>query len=119
MKIDYSIFNQKTAIDRFIFAIENKYFVEAHELLEDDWNKYKKAGEKEKALALKGLINGATALALYFIKNKPQGYKKVWPVFYKYLPLLEKVELENKNKFYYARDLLIEINKKIEAKSII
>jgi len=41
MKIDYNIFNQKTAIDRFIFAIENSYFVEAHELLEDDWNYYK------------------------------------------------------------------------------
>lgn len=36
MKIDYKIFNQETAIDRFIFAIENGYFVEAHELLEDD-----------------------------------------------------------------------------------
>ena len=50
MKIDYSIFYQKTAIDRFIFAIENGFYVEAHELLEDDWNYYKKQGEKEKAL---------------------------------------------------------------------
>ena len=41
MKIDYNIFNQKTAIDRFIFAVENGYYVEAHELLEDDWNFYK------------------------------------------------------------------------------
>ena len=38
MKIDYSIFNQETAIERFIYAIENDFFVEAHELLEDDWN---------------------------------------------------------------------------------
>lgn len=50
MKIDYSIFNQKTAIDRFLFAVENGYFVEAHELLEDDWNMYKKQGQKEKGL---------------------------------------------------------------------
>ena len=48
MKIDYSIFNQETAIDRFIFAIENEYYAEAHELLEDDWRDYKKQGEKEK-----------------------------------------------------------------------
>ena len=69
MKIDYTIFNQETAIDRFLFAIENDYFVEAHELLEDDWNLYKKQGQKEKALVLKGLINGATSLALFFIKK--------------------------------------------------
>lgn len=107
MKIDYSIFNQETAIDRFIFAVENAYYVEAHELLEDDWNEFKRQGEKQKALVLKGLINGATALALYYKKNKPEGYKKVWPVFHKYMPLLEEVELDNKEKFYFAKELLI------------
>ena len=45
MKIDYSIFTQKTSIDRFLFAVENGYYVEAHELLEDDWNMYKKQGK--------------------------------------------------------------------------
>lgn len=114
MKIDYSVFNQKTAIDRFIFAVEEGYYREAHELLEDDWNEYKRLGLKKKALALKGLINGATALALFHIKKRPHAYAKVWPVFIKYMPLLEEVELENKDKFYYARDLLIKLNKKIE-----
>jgi hypothetical protein len=116
MKIDYTIFNQKIAIDRFIFAIENGYFVEAHELLEDDWNLYKKQGQREKALVLKGLINGATALALFYIKKKPEGYKKVWPVFLKYIPLLDEIELENKEKFYKAKDLLIKINTQLEIK---
>ena len=113
MKIDYSIFNQKTAIDRFIFAVENGYYVEAHELLEDDWNEYKRLGEKNKALVLKGLINGATALALYHIKNKPHGHEKVWKAFEKYLPLLDIVELPQQEKFYYAKKLLIGINNKI------
>lgn len=108
MKIDYSIFNQKTAIDRFIFAIENKYFVEGHELLEDDWNMYKKQGETKKALVLKGLINASTALALYHIKNKPDGYKKVWPVFEKYIPLLDEIEFEDKDKYYFAKNLLLD-----------
>jgi hypothetical protein len=116
MKIDYTIFNQKIAIDRFIFAIENGYFVEAHELLEDDWNLYKKQGQREKALVLKGLINGATALALFYIKKKPEGYKKVWPVFLKYIPLLDEIELENKEKFYKAKDILIKINTQLEIK---
>ena len=116
MKIDYTIFNQKTAIDRFLFAIENGYFVEAHELLEDDWNVYKKQGQKEKALVLKGLINGATALALFFIKKKPEGYKKVWPAFLKYIPLLDHIELVNKEKFYEAKNILIKINSQIKIK---
>jgi len=110
MKIDYNIFKQETAIDRFIFAVENEMYVEAHELLEDDWNLYKKQGQKNKALVLKGLINGATALALYHIKKRPAGYQKVWPVFLKYLPLLDDIEIEDKNKFYEAKNLLIEKN---------
>jgi hypothetical protein len=116
MKIDYTIFNQKTAIDRFLFAIENGYFVEAHELLEDDWNVYKKQGKREKALVLKGLINGATALALFYIKKKPDAYKKVWPAFLKYIPLLDEVELDYKEKFYEAKKILIKINSQIEIK---
>ncbi len=116
MKIDYNIFNQKTAIDRFIYAIKNGYFVEAHELLEDDWNFYKKQGEKEKALVLKGLINGATALALFHIKKKPEGYKKVWTAFLKYIPLLDIINFEEKEKYYKAKDFLIVLSKKVEAK---
>ncbi len=113
MKIDYTIFKQKTAIDRFIFAIQNGYYVQAHELLEDDWNKYKKQGLKNKALVLKGLINGATALALYHIKKRPNGYKKVWPAFEKYVPLLDDVDFEEKDKYYKAKNILIDLNSKI------
>ncbi|MDY3204622.1 MAG: DUF309 domain-containing protein [Arcobacter sp.] len=114
MKIDYNIFNQKTAIDRFIFAIENGYFVEAHELLEDDWNMYKKQGEINKALVLKGLINGATALALYHIKKRPESHKKVWLAFEKYIPLLDKIDFEEKEKYFQAKKILIELNDKIK-----
>jgi len=114
MKIDYTIFNQKTAIDRFIFAVENGYYREAHELLEDDWNEFKRLGEKKKALALKGLINGATALALYFIKKNEDGYRRVWAVFNKYKPLLNEIELEEMHKFHEAKNLLIKINNTIK-----
>lgn len=111
---DKTIFTQSSSIKRFIYALENNLFVEAHELLEHDWKSYKKNGEKEKAKALQGLINGATALALYYTKNKPEGYKKVWPVFEKYKCLLEIIELEEKEDFYEARDLLIKINNDIK-----
>ena len=100
-------------IEKFIQALKKEQFVEAHELLENDWKGYKKTGQKDKAKAVQGLINGATALALYFKKNKPDGYQKVWLVFEKYKPLLDSVNLDNIDKFYEARDLLIEINRKI------
>ena len=116
MKIDYSIFNQETSIDRFLFAVENGYYVEAHELLEDDWNFYKKQDELNKALVLKGLINGATALALYHIKKRPLGYKKVWLAFIKYIPLLDIVDFEDKHKYHKAKNLLIKLSKEVEAK---
>ena len=111
---DIEKFFQDKAIERFIYSLENGWFAEGHELLEDDWNLYKKQGQKKKALALKGLINGATALALYFEKKRPHGYEKVWPVFLKYLPLLDEVKLEDKEKFYEARDLLFKINEKVK-----
>ena len=110
---DKKIFTQSLAIERFIYALEKGLFIEAHELLEEDWRAFKKNGERDKAKALQGLINGATALALYFVKNKPEGYKKVWLVFEKYRPLIDKVELENIEQFYIARDLLIKINNNI------
>lgn len=109
-----SLFPQETAIDRFIFAVENEYYAEAHELLEDDWRDLKKSGQLEKSQVLKGLINGATALALYHKKKKPEGFKKVWPVFEKYIPLLEKIDFEEKEKYYYIKDLLIKLSKEVK-----
>ena len=111
---DKTIFTQSLAINRFIYAIEKGLYIEAHELLEEEWKFYKKNEQKEKAKAIQGLINGATALALYFQKNKPDGYLKVWLVFEKYKFLLERVEIKNKDRFYYARDLLIKINSTIK-----
>lgn len=124
MKIDYKIFNQKTSIDRFIFALENSMFVEAHELLEDDWREYKKIFKetnnesyKIKAKAVQGLINGATALALYFDKNRPESYKKIWIVFEKYKSLLNEIDIPNIEKYHVAKELLIKINEIIVTES--
>ncbi len=116
-----NIFTQETSIERFIYAIENNMFVQAHELLEDDWRNYKniyKQTDNEiywiKAKAVQGLINGATALALYFDKKRPHSYEKIWKVFEKYEPLLKESSLENLEKYFYARDLLIKINSTIK-----
>ncbi len=110
---DKTLFTQDLAIERFIYALEQGLYIEAHELLEEEWKFLKKNNEKDKAKAIQGLINGATALALYYKKNRIEAYKKVWPVFEKHKSLLEIVELPNKDKFYEARDLLIKINNTI------
>ncbi|PLY11181.1 MAG: DUF309 domain-containing protein [Arcobacter sp.] len=91
------------SIEEFISALEEERFVEAHELLEDEWRYYKKIEEKSKAKAIQGLINGATALAL-FRKNRHEAYEKVWKVFKKYNHLLEK--LDSNEKYYEASRLL-------------
>lgn len=98
------------SIKEFIVAIEEERFVEAHELLEEKWRYYKKIDEKYKAKAVQGLINGATALALYK-KNRPEAYVRVWKVFKKYKNLLE--ELDNNAQYYEASRLLEAKNKSI------
>jgi len=98
-------------IDLFIQAIEKNEFVQAHELLEEDWKTYKKRDMKTHAKALQGLINGATALALLHIKKRPHAYIKVWKVFEKYKILLDQIELENIDKFIEAKEILEQKNK--------
>lgn len=95
-----------SGIDAFINAINAHEFVEAHELLEDEWNQFKKEGKKAEAKAVQGLINGATALALYHIKKRPAAYEKIWKVYEKYKDLLDSVTVENIEKYKEAAKLL-------------
>ncbi len=40
---DKTIFIQDLAIERFIYALEQGLYIEAHELLEEDWKAFKKS----------------------------------------------------------------------------
>jgi hypothetical protein len=94
-------------IDEFIQMIVNYKFVEAHEVLEDDWKALKKLGDKRSAKFIQGLINGTTSLAL-FVKGKEEAGQKVWSTYKKYKILFDEVELNNKDKdkYRYAMQLL-------------
>lgn len=105
-----------TNIEAFIQAIKNHEFIQAHELLEHDWKTYKKKQCRQEAKALQGLINGATALALFHIKKRPQAYERIWTVFEKYAPLLDEVDFEEMNKYHFAKELLIEKNRELVIK---
>jgi predicted metal-dependent hydrolase len=96
------------SIEEFISAVSQEKFVEAHELLEEEWKYYKRIEQKSKAKAVQGLINGATALALYK-KNRPDAYVRIWKVFKKYKILIE--ELDNSDKYHEA-SLLLELKNK-------
>ena len=100
-------------IDKFLEAIINEEFIQAHELLEHDWKEYKKQGLKTKAKYLQALINGATALALYTIKKRPQAYEKIWQVFIKNKDLILELDLEEKEKFIQASKILEKKNKEL------
>lgn len=93
-------------IDGFIELVENNEFVEAHEVLEDDWKALKKAGDKKTAKYLQALINGATALALFVIKKRVDAGERVWDVYIRNKHLFDTIELAEKDKYIYTMKLL-------------
>jgi hypothetical protein len=93
-------------IDKFIANIENEKFVKAHEVLEESWKELKKK-DKEEANLQKGLINGATAIALK-IKGKEKGAYMVWETYLKYKPLVNSVTSNLSKKYKIAEKLLDE-----------
>jgi hypothetical protein len=96
----------KSNIDGFINLVENYKFVEAHEVLEDDWNNLKKEGCKKEAKYLQALINGATSLALFVIKKRPEPGERVWEVYLRNKYLFDELELFEREKYAYIQELL-------------
>lgn len=92
-------------IDEFMSMVNNHDFVDAHEVLEHDWKELKKAGEKDKAKFLQGLINGTTAIAL-FVKGRKDGCIRVWGTFLKYKHLIHEISIHDKSKYEDAIKLL-------------
>ena len=50
------------------------------------------------------------------IKKRPESYKKVWPAFEKYVPLLDIVDFEEKEKYYKVKELLIKLSNEVKVK---
>ena len=92
-------------IQGFIKLIEDHAFVEAHEVLEDDWNALKKAGDKKTAKFLQALINGATSLALHK-KGRSEACIKVWGALQRNKHLVDDVNINNKEDYIYTINLL-------------
>lgn len=96
----------KANIDGFIELVAEGNYVEAHEVLEDDWNILKKEGRKKEAKYLQALINGATSLALFYIKRRPDPAQRVWEVYLRNKYLFDELELFEREKYLYTQELL-------------
>ena len=82
--------------EKFIELIINEKFFEAHEVLEEYWQKIRKTDNSYKN-AYRGFINAAVAMEL---KKRGRNYKKVWQTYEKYKPLyLQKEEFIRIMKF--------------------
>ncbi len=101
-------------LKEFLHVVSKNDFIEGHEVLEEQWRKWKKTPTmKEESYILKGLINGSTALALK-VKQKNAPSLKVWATFLKYSPLIDSIDSKFSTSYKEARALLLE--KSIEYK---
>ncbi len=91
-------------IDKFIEAIHDNKFIEAHEILEESWKKLKQIN-KDEANIQKGLINGATAIALK-LKGRDKGAFMVWDTFEKYRELISTTKSPLSKKYKQAEIIL-------------
>ena len=93
----------KQTLDRFIDALNEDRFKDAHEIMEHTWKKYKSQNHPLTKL-LKGFINGATAFELIKRGNK-DGAIRLWQVYEKYLPLMSS-DIEEFESFHKANKIL-------------
>ena len=91
-------------IEEFLNLVSNHKFIQAHEVLEDDWKELKKI-DKITAKFFQALINGTTAIALY-LKGREDACLKVWGTFTKNKILIDEINIEDKTLYYEAIKLL-------------
>ena len=91
-------------IDLFIEMVKSEEFIEAHEVLEVSWKELKKVDQTE-ANIQKGLINGATAIALKK-KGRDRGAYQVWDTYKKYQPLIKETKSPYKKKYEESENIL-------------
>lgn len=104
-RVRYNYFMKKN-IEEFLTLLVEDEFVEAHEVLEDLWREWKNTPiKRDESFILKGLINGATALALEKLKRE-EASKQVWATFLKYEPLIETITSQYTPLYKEAQKLL-------------
>ncbi|MEA3288968.1 MAG: DUF309 domain-containing protein [Campylobacterota bacterium] len=93
-------------IDQFITLVEDEKFEEAHEVLEHDWIRFKKEDKKEYALFYKGLINGATSIALIRRGRSQRARDVTWGAFMRYREYIGYSCVSNRDRYVEAIELI-------------
>ena len=93
----------KETLQKFIKALNEEKFKDAHEIMEYQWKEYKKQNHPTTKL-LKGFINGATAFELVKRGNIDGAYR-LWSVYEKYLPIMNP-QIEEYELFCEANRIL-------------
>jgi 8-amino-7-oxononanoate synthase len=103
-------------VHKFTNLVRSGFYADAHELLEEDWKFFRKNKMKEKELFYKGVINGATALALIKLKRRQEAVNKTWDCYQRYKIYFDKASepygkdfklaMEVIETLYYKSDLL-------------
>ncbi len=95
-----------SSIEKFIDLLHEEDFKEAHEVLEADWLEFKKQGLKQKAFFYKGLINGATSIALIQLNRSQRAKEITWNAFLKHKKHIDIIEKEKRHKYLEAINIL-------------
>lgn len=100
------------ACDAFMQMVENEQYAKAHETLEKQWLELKKI-DKDHALILKGLINGATSFEIKRRGRPIESALKIWNVYLKYKPLIQQIQTPYTNKYLQCANLLEKTYQKV------
>ena len=101
-------------VQKFILALDEERFFDAHEILEKIW--FKKRFEPSNEVKLiKGFINAAVSFELYK-RGKIEQSKKAWLTYLKYRQLLFKTGSQKVSLYYDIFLNIQRVRKKLDVK---
>ena len=86
--------------------LENDKFVEAHDLLENEWRKYKNdENTREESFILKAFLNASVSFEIYKM-GRINHYENLWNTYKKYEYLIDKIDSVHSNTYKQIQDLI-------------
>ncbi|MDC0933052.1 DUF309 domain-containing protein [Arcobacteraceae bacterium] len=104
-------------IEKFKQLINQKFYYEAHESLEELWFPIRKSKD-DYCLVLKGFINAAVSLELYK-RDKLLQCKKIYLVYNKYVTENRMLKTKKYKKFRELKDFIDKKFEEIEIKTVV
>lgn len=94
--------------EKIIFLLESDEFVRAHDILEEDWRKYKDNQQtRPESFILKALLNASVSIELYKIQRFEHSFN-VWNTYKKYEYLIDEINCINTKNYKKIKDIIYE-----------